>query len=116
MSNIVAERQETSGDLGANEADLFDVGVDNELNAHAAKKAFSRGQDGERGGPNTKRQKKDAKFGFGGKKRHAKSGDAVSTGDMSGFSAKRMKTGAKGKVFKTARLGKNKRKTAVGKR
>jgi rRNA-processing protein EBP2 len=41
-------------------------------------------------GPN-KRQKRDAKFGFGGKKRFSKSGDAVSSGDLRGFSAKKMK-------------------------
>lgn len=46
----------------------------------------------ERGGPpGAKRQKKDAKFGFGGKKRFAKSGDAESSADMRGFSASRMK-------------------------
>lgn len=32
-----------------------------------------------------KRQKKDAKFGFGGKKRFSKSGDAMSSGDLRGF-------------------------------
>ena len=44
-------------------------------------------------GAGMKRQKRDEKFGFGGKKRFKKSGDAVSTGDMGGFSAKRMKQG-----------------------
>ncbi len=29
--------------------------------------------------------RKDAKFGFGGKKRHAKSNTAESSGDLSGF-------------------------------
>ena len=38
-----------------------------------------------------KRQKKDAKFGFGGRKRFGKSGDASSTADLSGFSEGRMK-------------------------
>ena len=99
------ERQENSGDLGANEADLFDVGVENELKSYNNKKGTGRGD----GGPNFKRQKKDAKFGFGGKKRNAKQGDAFSSGDMSGFSAKKMKTGTKGKVQKTARLGKARR-------
>ncbi len=32
-----------------------------------------------------KRQKRDQKFGFGGKKRFSKSGDAMSSGDVSGF-------------------------------
>lgn len=39
-----------------------------------------------------KRQKRDEKFGFGGKKRFAKSGDAISSGDLSGFSAKKKKS------------------------
>lgn len=63
-----------------------------------------------------KRQKKDQKYGFGGKKKHSKSGDAISTGDMSGFSAKRMKTGTKGKPMKTARLGKARRNAGAQKR
>lgn len=43
------------------------------------------------GGRNDKRAKKDAKFGFGGKKRHAKSNDAASTSDLTGFSSRKMK-------------------------
>ena len=38
-----------------------------------------------------KRRGKDAKFGYGGKKRFSKSGDAESSADMRGFSAARMK-------------------------
>jgi rRNA-processing protein EBP2 len=61
-----------------------------------------------------KRVKKDAKFGFGGKKRYAKSGDAVSSGDISGFSSRKMKSGGAGgrKVGGgggSRRLGKSKR-------
>lgn len=55
-----------------------------------------------RDGAGSKRQKKDDKFGFGGKKRHAKSGDAASSGDLRNFSAKKMKSGSK-------RPGKSKR-------
>ena len=51
------------------------------------------------------RKKKDAKFGFGGKKRFAKSGDAVSSGDLRSFSSKKMKGQKKGAV----RLGKSRR-------
>ena len=43
-----------------------------------------------RSGPNVKRQKQD-KYGFGGKKRFSKSGDAASSGDLKGFSAAKMK-------------------------
>ena len=55
-------------------------------------------QGRERGGGSSKfkRQRKDEKFGFGGKKRFAKSGDAASTADMRGFSTRRMKGGTKG--------------------
>ena len=72
----------------------------------------------ERGpGFNPKRQKRDQKYGFGGRKRHSKSGDAASSSDMRGFSAARMKGrggrgggaargGGKGKA---PRLGKSKR-------
>jgi rRNA-processing protein EBP2 len=66
-----------------------------------------------------KRQKKNEKYGFGGKKRHAKSGDAMSSSDMSGFNAKKMKYGAggtKGKSFKSPRLGKSRRNAGAGKR
>ena len=118
IKSLKRKRQESSGDLGTSEADLFDVGVDHELNAHKSKASSGRsGGDREQHRPNAKRQRKNEKYGFGGKKRHAKSGDAVSTGDMSGFSARRMKTGARAKVPKTARLGKSRRKAAgAGKR
>ncbi|KAI1414539.1 Ebp2-domain-containing protein [Hypoxylon sp. FL1857] len=119
IKTLKRKRQESSGDLGATEADLFDVGVDAELSKHNAKKAFARGKDGERAPPpSAKRQKKNEKYGFGGKKRHAKSGDAVSSGDLSGFDARRMKAGikGKGKPVKSARLGKSRRKVGAAKR
>lgn len=118
IKTLKRKRQESSGDLGATEADLFDVGVDAELSKHNAKKAFARGKDGERAAPNAKRQKKNEKYGFGGKKRHAKSGDAASSGDLSGFDARRMKAGikGKGKPVKSARLGKSRRKAGAAKR
>lgn len=54
----------------------------------------------------SKRQKKDQKFGFGGKKRFAKSGDAVSSGDMRGFAKSNRKEGGGGA---SKRLGKSRR-------
>jgi rRNA-processing protein EBP2 len=103
--------------LGATEADdLFDVAVDNEIKAHD-KRTVSAGKKrpgAPSGAPHAKRQKKDAKYGFGGKKRHAKSGDAVSSGDLSGFSVKRMKSGGKGGA--KPRLGKSRRNAGGGKR
>lgn len=82
------------------------------------------GEGTSRDGPRFKRQKKDAKFGFGGKKRFSKSGDAASSGDMRGFSAGRMKGsggrggggarggrsgGARGRGANSQRLGKSRR-------
>ncbi|KAF7720280.1 rRNA processing protein [Penicillium ucsense] len=79
--------------------DLFDVAIEE------TGKPEKRNREG---GPNAKRQKRDQKFGFGGKKRFSKSGDAASTGDMRGFSQKKMKAGA------SKRPGKSKRAAAKG--
>ena len=81
--------------------DLFDVAIEDA----AAQPARKRTRDGDSSAVNHKRQKKNEKFGFGGRKRHAKSGDAVSSGDLRNFSAKKMKGGAK-------RPGKSKRAAA----
>ncbi|KAK5630784.1 hypothetical protein RRF57_006499 [Xylaria bambusicola] len=112
IKTLKRKRSETGGgDLGTHEADLFDVGVENEL------KSYNKKDSSQRGRPGIKRQKKNEKFGFGGKKKHSKSGDAESSGDLSGFSVKRMKGGAaKGKTPKTARLGKSRRKAGAAKR
>lgn len=74
------------------------MAVDNELRSgpRSAGKGAGAGGRSSDGGPNHKRQKKNDKYGFGGKKRHAKSGDANSSGDISGFSVKRNRTGFKG--------------------
>ncbi|KAK4250221.1 eukaryotic rRNA processing protein EBP2-domain-containing protein [Corynascus novoguineensis] len=96
--NLLKRKRQDGGSaaLGATEADdLFDVAVDNELKSAGNSKKRSASGDS-RGPPNAKRQKKDAKYGFGGKKRHLKSGDAMSSGDLSSFSAKRMKSGGFG--------------------
>jgi len=97
------KRQGGDGPTEDREADLFDVALDDEVS-----KPDSRRDRREKGGPN-KRQKKDQKFGFGGKKRFSKSGDAMSSGDMSGFSQKRMKGktggGAKQRPGKARRAG-----------
>ncbi|KAI0810661.1 eukaryotic rRNA processing protein EBP2-domain-containing protein [Xylaria sp. FL0064] len=115
IKTLKRKRSETGGaDLGTNEADMFDVGIDNELKQYSG--AQRGGERGARGGPGAKRQKKNEKYGFGGKKKYSKSGDATSSGDLSGFSVKRMKGGAKGKTPKTARLGKSRRKAGAGKR
>ncbi|KAK4169149.1 eukaryotic rRNA processing protein EBP2-domain-containing protein [Cladorrhinum sp. PSN259] len=108
--------------LGAREADdLFDVAVDNELGSShksAGNKGGKKRSAGDHGPANSKRQKKDQKYGFGGKKRFSKSNDATSSGDVGGFSAKRMKKGGgagDGKKFqKAARPGKDRRKAQAG--
>ncbi|KAK4147135.1 eukaryotic rRNA processing protein EBP2-domain-containing protein [Dichotomopilus funicola] len=97
--NLLKRKRQDGGSsaLGATEADdLFDVAIDNELRSAgngSNKKRSAAGGDSR--APNAKRQKKDAKYGFGGKKRHLKSGDAMSSGDLSGFNAKRMKSGGR---------------------
>lgn len=80
--------------------DLFE-NIDVEDGPKKDRQGRERGQ-----GTNPKRQKRNEKFGFGGKKRHSKSGDALSTADMRGFSAKKMK----GKPSK--RPGKSRRAAA----
>lgn len=85
-----------------NEEDLFDVGLDTEFNSTDKKG----GHDARR---ETKRAKKDQKYGFGGKKRHAKSNDAQSSADGRGFSARKMKgkpaTGGARRPGKSKRAG-----------
>ncbi|EWC48568.1 hypothetical protein DRE_01790 [Drechslerella stenobrocha 248] len=101
----ILKRKRAGADLGdENEDDPFDVAVE--------KAANTKGKDGRQSrGPNAKRQRKDEKFGFGGRKKFAKSSDAMSTGDLSGFSAKGMKRNSfgGGKKPKTPRPGKSKR-------
>lgn len=94
-----AERQGADTDA-TNEEDLFDVAVDDELSSSKPSREDRMGRN--------KRQKKDAKFGFGGKKRFAKSGDAMSSGDLRAFSSKKMKGGAVAKQ----RPGKGRRANA----
>ena len=99
--NTSTERKNT--DPGAaNEEDLFDVALDDAAKEDRSLKS-AKGRDG-RGRTQNKRQKKDDKHGYGGKKRFSKSTDAASTADLRGFSAKKMK-GKKG----LQRLGKSRR-------
>jgi rRNA-processing protein EBP2 len=96
-TNAITERQ--GADITAtHEEDLFDVA------ATANDKSDRRGGDKSF---NAKRQKKDQKYGFGGKKRHAKSNDAKSSADGRDFSARKMKGKPSGGASK--RPGKDKR-------
>jgi rRNA-processing protein EBP2 len=92
---VLSERQGADNEA-TNEADMFDVALEEETSKPSRK---------DRQVPN-KRQKKDEKYGHGGKKRFKKSGDAMSSGDLSGFSAKKMKGGAKQRPGKARRAGK----------
>ncbi|KAM3516008.1 hypothetical protein MY11210_000290 [Beauveria gryllotalpidicola] len=109
IKTLKRKRQESGGDVGTKEGDLFDIAVDDEISKHSQRSGAGRSSSG----PNAKRQKKNEKFGFGGKKKHSKSGDAMSSGDISGFNAKKMKAGSKNK--KTSRPGKSRRKAMSGK-
>ncbi|KID77602.1 rRNA-processing protein EBP2 [Metarhizium brunneum] len=113
IKTLKRKRQESGNDMNTNEADLFDVSVDNELASHAQSMGSSRGGPSGKG-VNAKRQKKNEKYGFGGKKRHAKSGDALSSGDLSSFNTKKMKAGSRGKP-KASRPGKSRRKAMSSK-
>lgn len=80
-------------DIGdANENDMFDVALEDAAETDKKDRAARKSQSGK---PNFKRQKRDEKYGFGGKKRFSKSNDATSSSDMRGFSAKKMKGGKK---------------------
>lgn len=115
--NLLKRKRKGAGISGGEDAGEgnFDVAVEE---AKEAKEAERRG-GGRAGGraktrdgaPSAKRQKKNEKFGFGGKKKYSKSGDAISSADMRGFSAKRMKAGTRpGKSGGGAkRLGKSRR-------
>ncbi|KLO79726.1 Uncharacterized protein LW93_7168 [Fusarium fujikuroi] len=107
IKNLKRKRSETGGaGLDTKEADIFDVGVEKEMKGHNPR-AGAVGA-----GANHKRAKKNEKYGFGGKKRHAKSGDAMSSGDLSGFDPKKMKAGSR---VSKSRPGKARRK-AMGSR
>ncbi|EFR04596.1 rRNA processing protein Ebp2p [Nannizzia gypsea CBS 118893] len=100
--NDLKRKRRGAGNGETEESELFDVAL--EESSKSEPRRGGRGKDGE--GSRSKRQKKDAKFGFGGKKRFAKSGDAISSGDLSSFSTSKMKgkkTGA------AKRLGKGRR-------
>ncbi|KAL8801379.1 MAG: hypothetical protein Q9182_004493 [Xanthomendoza sp. 2 TL-2023] len=111
--NLLKRKRKNTDTGGPSEPDEFDIALEDASTSKPSDRNTSRVRRSEHGGPGgppSKRQRKDDKFGFGGKKRFAKSGDAVSSSDFSGFDVKRMK-GKKGlKNSKGAqRLGKSRR-------
>ncbi|KAI9820966.1 MAG: rRNA-processing protein and EBNA1-binding protein ebp2 [Thelocarpon impressellum] len=78
------KRQSAPLTTAPDEETLFDVAVEEATSRPSKPSGRQEGRPG-------KRQKRDEKHGFGGKKRFAKSGDAASSADLSGFSVKGMK-------------------------
>ena len=87
-------------------ADMFGVALEEVV----------KGRRGSTGGDiNHKRRRKDQKYGFGGRKKFAKSTDAKSSGDIFGFSDKKNKAQFTSiKVKPAMRLGKCKRAGSSG--
>ncbi|KAF4585441.1 Eukaryotic rRNA processing [Ophiocordyceps camponoti-floridani] len=114
IKTLKRKRQESGSGNNTKEAEMFDIAVDNEMTNHSQRASKGTTADGAARKPNAKRQKKNDKYGFGGKKRNSKSGDAVSSADLSAFDAKRMKAaGPRGRAKaagKATRPGKARRK------
>jgi rRNA-processing protein EBP2 len=90
---------------------MFDVELEDADDSHKSKRKRPDGapSDSRQNKPNAKRQAKNARYGFGGKKRHSKSGDAMSSSDMTGFSIARMKGKTRGVKGAKQRPGKSRR-------
>ncbi|KAL8974725.1 MAG: hypothetical protein Q9197_001056 [Variospora fuerteventurae] len=100
--NILKRKRKNTEVTNAEETDMFDIALDNASNGGRTSTRTWTSEGGR--GPSRKHQK-DAKFGFGGKKRFAKSGDAVSTSNLRGFSIRQVK----GQQKSPQRLGKSRR-------
>lgn len=81
----------------------FDAEMKQQQQRQKAQRAGVRIQQGNT--PTKKRQMKDAKFGFGGRKRLQKQNDAFSAADMSGYKPGRFDDGFGGKGGKKGGLG-----------
>ena len=106
FANAECLERKSANNVTTNEEDLFDVALEDAMTEDKQSKSATRDSFSQR---RNKRQKRDLKFGFGGKKRFAKSTDARSTGDLSGFSVKKMK----GKKGSAKRLGKSRRENTT---
>ncbi|KAJ3028575.1 UNVERIFIED_CONTAM: rRNA-processing protein and EBNA1-binding protein ebp2 [Siphonaria sp. JEL0065] len=85
---------------GETDGDEFGIAVDKEYGGTGRSETKKAQQ------VNHKRKGKDAKFGFGGKKRHSKSNTAESSADISDFNGKRMKREAQLGAKKGSGVGK----------
>lgn len=87
----------------ANDDDAFDVAVEDAIESRPAKRS--------KDGPKMSRNKRDAKFGFGGQGRRSKQNTRQSTEQFDYGSSKRGggKGGKGAKAGKPKRLGKSKR-------
>lgn len=110
INSLKRKRKTESTGPTDNDNDLFDVAIDNDnqKSSFGGRRGGGKDAAGGAGSANPKRQKKNEKYGFGGKKRFAKSGDAMSSADLRGFSAKKMKAGGSGGGAKK-RPGKSRR-------
>ncbi|KAJ6194897.1 eukaryotic rRNA processing protein EBP2-domain-containing protein [Bipolaris maydis] len=104
--NTLKRKRQGADITSTNEEDLFDVAATAE-DSKSDRRAGRGGADGK--AFNAKRQKKDAKYGFGGKKRHSKSNDAQSSADGRGFSVRKMKGKPSGGGGASKRPGKARR-------
>ena len=82
---------------------MFDVALEDAAETEKADRATRRAKGAKDGKGGNKRQKKDEKYGFGGKKRFAKSNDAASSADTRSFSVKKMKGQKKQRPGKSRR-------------
>lgn len=87
---------------------------DDEFNVSTERGTKRHGQD-KATGKSFKRQRKDVKYGFGGKKRTMKRNTADSTADMRSFSSVKNGKGSRTNQQKNKRVGKSRRQNMKGK-
>lgn len=131
IKSLKRKRQGGEAAAGEREEEMFDVALEDAVGSKRGRgDERGRGRDGSRGrGRDARgrggREKHDGKYGFGGKKRFGKSGDAMSSGDMAGFDLRGMKGGARGARGGrgrggarggSQRLGKSRRRGGAGSR
>jgi len=97
---FLVERASGDTTLTNDSENLFDIALEEASTPNSK----GRRRNNPTGAPNAKRQKKNDKFGFGGKKRFAKSNNAQSSGDISGFSNRANK--ARGFGTRATKMGK----------